>query len=127
MALNRPAKRYVACIASVLLLWCQGAAAAQVCVPATEPAGESALIEPCHDAAHSSGDAQGQVQSHGCSAQYASAGTAKIDAPQVMDLPALEVEQHWHPVPVHDDWLAAAPPARVEPPPLTILHCRLRN
>jgi hypothetical protein len=127
MALTRSAKRLVACTASVLLLWCQGAAAAQVCVPAAEPAGEIALIAPCHDAAHPSGDAPGQVQSHGCSAQYASAGTVKIDAPQAIDLPALEIEPRQFPVPSHDLWIAAGPPARATPPPLTILHCCLRN
>ena len=127
MVLTASNRHLIACIASVLLLWCQGAAAALVCVPPTGPAGGSSSLEQCHETAHPADHAPGNVQPHGCSAQYASAGAVKIDVPQAADLPALEVESDWLPVPARDNWLAAAPPARATPPPLTILYCCLRN
>jgi hypothetical protein len=125
MVLTKSAKRLVACIASVFLLSCQAASAAQVCLPSTPPAADSATIEPCHEATHPSGDTQEHAQPHGCPAQYASAGVTKIDTPQAVDLPGVDVPPRWISVPPRDGRLAVAPPARAEPPPLTILHCRL--
>ena len=127
MALSKPARRMVAGIASAFLLLCQSLAMAQACVPAPAVAGESALIQPCHDAASQSGDTAGHAQQHDCPAQYASAGFSKIDVPHALDLPGLAFQPGGLAAPARDGWIALAPPARAESPPLIILHCCLRN
>ena len=96
-------------------------------MPAAGPGTGSVMAEPCHDTVRPSSETPGQAQPHGCSAQYASAGAAKIDVPQLLDLPALEVEPRALPAPARDVWIATAPPPRAAPPPLTILHCCLRT
>ena len=114
-------------IAAAFLLLCQTAMAAQSCCLTSANAGELAASEPCHESNFGSGEAPGHTQQQGCPSEYASASFAKLDIPQVADIPALLVQ----PVRTHTLLLvglnAAAPPARAESPPLTILHCCLRN
>jgi len=122
-----PAKRLLAGIASAFLLVCQTAVAAHACALSTAVAGESTLNERCHDAVPQPGNAAGHAQQHNCPAEYASASLAKLDIPQAADLPGLEVQPGWLRAPVRDGLNSIALPARAEPPPLTILHCCLRN
>lgn len=117
----------MAVLAGAFVLLCQTAAAAQACALAPAVAGEIALAGPCHDAAAQPGDAAGHAQQQNCPVQYASAGFVNLDIPQATDLPGLDVQPGWLRAPVRDGLSSIALPARAEPPPLTILHCCLRN
>lgn len=125
MVCTRSARRLLAIMASAFLLLCQTTALALVHVPVPAAADETALFAPCHDAVTSSRDSDEHAQRHDCPSQYASAGGAKIDAPQAPELPAIGIAARALPAPASAGWVAAAPPARAAPPPLTILHCRL--
>jgi hypothetical protein len=127
MLLSRRTTRFVAVLAGAFVLLCQTAAAAQACALAPAAADERAFAETCHDAASQSGNAAGHAQQLNCPAQYASAGFANLDIPQAADLPGLEVQPAWLRAPVRDGLSSITLPARAEPPPLTILHCCLRN
>jgi hypothetical protein len=127
MLLSRRTTRFVAVLAGAFVLLCQTAAAAQACAQAPAVAGEIASAGPCHDAVPQPGDPAGHAFQQNCPAQHASAGFAKLDIPQAADLPGLEVQPGWLHAPVRDRLISIALPARAEPPPLTILHCCLRN
>ena len=127
MQLSKRTTRFVAVLAAAIVLLCQTAAAAQACTLAPAVAGEIALGGPCHDAVLQPGDAPGHAQQQNCPAQYASGGFAKLDIPQAADLLGLVVQPGWLLAPVRDGLSSIALPARAEPPPLTILHCCLRN
>jgi hypothetical protein len=127
MLLSRRMTRFVAVLAGALVLLCQTAAAAQACALAPAAADEIVLAETCHDAVPSSGNAAGHAQHENCPAHNASASFAKLDIPQAADLPGLEVQSGWLWAPVRNGLSSIALLARAEPPPLTILHCCLRN
>jgi hypothetical protein len=127
MLLSRRATRFVAVVAGAFVLLCQTAAAAQACALPPAAASESALAETCHDAVPLSGNAAGHAQHQNCPAHNASAGFAKLDIPQAADLPGLEVQPVWLRAPVRDGLTSITPLARAESPPVTILHCCLRN
>jgi len=127
MVLSRPTKRLLAGIAAAFLLLCQTAMAAQACGLTSANAGEHAASEPCHESIFGSGEAPRHTQEQGCPSEYASASFAKLDIPQAADLPALLVQPDRVHTPLLANLNAAAPPARAESPPLTILHCCLRN
>jgi hypothetical protein len=114
-------------IASAFLLLCQTAAAANACAAAPTHAGEVALAELCHDAVPQPGDAEGHAQQHSCPAEHASPSFAKLDIPQAANLPGLAVKPVWQRAPLRMGLSSIALLARAEPPPLTILHCCLRN
>jgi hypothetical protein len=127
MLLTRRITRFVAVVAGAFVLLCQTAAVAQACALPPAVAGESAMAETCHDSVPQSGDAAGHADHQNCPAHNASAGFAKLDIPQAADLPGLEVRPGWLQVPVRDGLNSIALLARAEPPPLTLLHCCLRN
>jgi hypothetical protein len=127
MTLSRPAKRFVAGIASAFLLLCQTAMAMETCGLAPAVAAETASSGHCHGNASQSGNESGHAQEQNCPTGYPSAGFAKLDIPQAADFPALDVEPGWLRAPVRHDLNPVAPPARADPPPLTIVHCCLRN
>ena len=127
MRLSRPTRRLLAGIAGAFLLLCQTAMAAQTCCTTWASAGERAATEPCHEGGSHPADAPASSQEQGCPSEYATPSFAKLDVPPVLDLPALPVqpERLWTDLPVSLN--LAAPPARAEPPPLSILYCCLRN
>ena len=127
MTLSRSARRLLAGIAGGFLLLCQTAMAVQACGLAPAAAGEVAAGEPCHGADPQSGDAPGHALQQSCSSGFTSAGFAKLDVPQVADLPMLVLHPASLPAPAHGEVIAVAIPARAESPPLPILHCCLRN
>jgi hypothetical protein len=126
MLLSRRVTSFVAVLAGALVLLCQTAAAAQACALAPAAADEIVLAETCHDAVPQPGSAAGHAQHGSCPAHSASATFAKLDIPQAADLPGLDVQSGWLLAPVRNG-LSSIALARAEPPPLTILHCCLRN
>jgi len=127
MTFSRPTRRLLASIAGALLLLCQTAMAAQACGPAPAVAGEIASSAHCHGADPQSGDAPGHALQQTCPSDHASLSFAKLDVPQPADLPALVLPSHLLRTAARDVLIIAAVPTRAEPPPLSILHCCLRN
>jgi hypothetical protein len=120
MALSKSLRRFVAGTAAVLFLACQGMAAAAA------PSGAAATPTPCHDAGGGADKNAGGGCPASCLFQNTSSTPSKI-VYSTIDLPAIAVVfDHFVPV------VNSAPPvvswlAQIEPPPLRILHCCLRN
>ena len=125
MFLSRPSRRWIARVAALLVVACHTVSVAQAAAAgAPQPGSETASL-PCH-ALHAGG-AGNDVSPTNCDrAASSSAKTGSFDS-HAMDMPVATV---------HVDRLAAVMdlrsppelrPARVEPPPLTILNCCLRN
>ena len=120
MALSKSLRRFVAGTAAALFLACQGMAAA------VAPSGAAATPTPCHDAGGDTGKNAGDGCPASCQFQNASSTPSKV-VYATIDLPAI-VAAFDRFVPV----VNSAPPvvswlAQIEPPPLRILHCCLRN
>ena len=127
MTFSRSTKGLLAAIASASLLLCQTALAAQACALAPEAAAETTASGHCHDGALQSGDEVERIPDHNCPAALISASLIKLDIPQIADFPAIEFEPRWIRDPVRGGLSDLAPLARAESPPLSILHCCLRN
>ena len=127
MRFSRSTKQLLVGVAASFLLLCQSAMAAQACEPMPATATERAASEPCHEGVSHSGDTSGHAQQTVCPSEYASASFAKIDVPPVADFPASSVASEWVWAAIPASLNPAAPPARLEPPPHSILHCCLRN
>jgi len=127
MSFSRATKRLLAGVATAFLLLCQTAMAAQACGLTPAMTGEGSANAHCRDVIPQSGDGPGDPQQAGCPSDYASASFAKLDIPQVADLPGLQVEPVRPWAPAHIRMISVAPPARAEPPSLIIVHCCLRN
>lgn len=125
MSLRRSLRRFVASATAVLFLACQGVAAAGVHAPAPPRAGTEAPMAPCHDVGGEAGQSAGGCPA-GCEFQNASSTPSKV-VYSMIDLPAIAVAFDRflpvvNPAPPVVSWLA-----RIEPPPIRILHCCLRN
>lgn len=127
MTFSRPTKRLLATIAGALLLLCQTAMAAQACGPAPAVAGEIASSTHCHGADPQSGDAPGHALQQTCPSDHATLSFAKLDVPQAADSQAFALHPRPFRAAARDGLIVAALTARAEPPPLSILHCCLRN
>lgn len=127
MTFSLPTRRFLAAIASAFLLVCQSAMAAQACGLAPASAGELASSVPCHGADPQSGDAPGHALDQTCPSDHASASFAKLDVPQAADSQAFALHPRPFRAAARDGLIVAALTARAEPPPLSILHCCLRN
>jgi hypothetical protein len=120
MTLSKSLRRFVAGTAAVLFLACQGMAAADA------PSGAAATTTPCHDAGGDTDKNAGGGCPASCQFQNTSSAPSKV-VYSTIDRPAITVS--------FDDFAAAvnsAPPvaprlARIEAPPLRVLHCCLRN
>lgn len=131
MILSRSRRRFVAILAAALFLACQGMAVVYAHSNGAPGSSAGATQVSCHDAgrnADKSSDnsvyqAQCHFQHHTSSSS--SASSANIFA--AADLPAITARVD-RIVAVADSVLLPEPPLlRVEPPPLAILHCCLRN
>lgn len=125
MTLSRLRKRLVVGITSALLLFCHTVMAAQACGLAAAVAGGSAATETCHDLDLQSGEVP-LTQEQNCPTEFAPVSLAKLDMPQG-DVAGAQAHAIWLQFPVLAGLKPLALPARGEPPPLTIVHCRLRN
>lgn len=121
-----PLRRFVACTTAALFLGCQGMAIAGVQAPAPVQAGTEAPMAPCHDAGGETGKKAGNDCPAACQFQNTSSTPSKL-VYSTIDLPAVVVAFDRF-VPVTDSTPPIVPwLARIEPPPLRILHCCLRN
>jgi hypothetical protein len=123
MFLSRSSRRLIAQIAVVLLVACHAVAIARASVANAPHSSTGAATAPCHDGGQ---DDPGAGLAQCDTALSLASKTSSLDY-RAVDSPALTV---------YVDRLSAAsdlsPPAerrlpRIEPPPLTILYCCLRN
>ena len=120
MLLSRSLRRLVAGAVAVLFLACQGMAVVRAATLALPQSSAGAAQASCHSTGNS--DCQANCQS-----QHNSSSQSFTNIYAVTDLPAITVRID-RIVAVADSALSAEPPLlRVEPPPLAILHCCLRN
>jgi|SRR5262245_11971403 len=121
MTASKSFRQLVAIVAAALLLACQTTGVAHACDLGTPQPG--AASELCHDTGTGDSDALTHCQSqHASSSTSAEAG---IFAVAVFPIFAERVDQY---AGAAETRVPSAPRlARAESPPLTILHCRLRN
>jgi hypothetical protein len=114
----------VALSAAVLFMACQGTAA--VYASSIGIAGSGAAQGSCHDPGQPAGKiANNNACQANCQSQLTSSGASVFAA---TDLPAITTRIDRSIIAVADSVLLPEPPLlRVEPPPLAILHCCLRN
>ena len=126
MSLSRSLRRLVACTAAALFLACQGMGVARASLPAVPPSSAGAVQEACHDAGREAGN-QTEGSCHAqCQFQNASSTPSKVIY-AATDLPAISVAFDRSVTVVHSAPPVVLPLAWIEPPPLYILHCCLRN
>ena len=123
MFLSRHSRRLVAQIAAVLLVACHAVAIARASAADVPHSNAGAATVPCHDSGQDdlgSGSAQ-------CDTALSSASKTSALDYRAVDSPAITVY-------VDRFWAAADPSSRaarqlprIEPPPLILLHCCLRN
>jgi len=117
-------RRLVAGTAAVLFLACQSAALAQACFT-TAPQPEAAGAQlPCHSSGDQDGAGGGSGQNH-CDSATASVSGFSIYG--LAELPAITTHID-RIVVVAGSAVPTEPPLlRIESPPLSLLHCCLRN
>jgi hypothetical protein len=128
MFLSRRSRRMLAGIAAVMLLACQSMAVAQA---STAGASQSGGVAPgsCHDSGQDSRSGGASDNPCGAPCQHAFSAPAKAGTfdSGTADLPVMTVRVDrlattTDIAPPVESW-----PARAESPPLSILHCCLRN
>ena len=110
----------------MLFLACQGTAVVYARAVDSQPSG--AAQGSCHDPGQQDSKTTGNSDCQAnCQSQHNSSSQSFTNIYAVTDLPAITVRID-RIVAVADSALSAEPPLlRVEPPPLAILHCCLRN
>jgi len=123
MLLSRSLRRLVSGTVAVLFLACQSAALAQACFT-TAPQPESAGAQmPCHSAGD--GDGTGGTGQNHCENAATSASGFSIYG--LAELPAITTHIDRIVVVAGSAAPTEPPLLRIESPPLSILHCCLRN
>jgi hypothetical protein len=128
MVRSKFGRRVVAAIAGTFLLLCQSAGVAHACTPDAPQWSVNVVHEACHDSAPDDGNTTNDdtCQPH-CGSQQASTAQAKVNAPEAADLPVLTARLELPAFAAPCDSPVDYSLARAESPPLTIVHCRLRN
>jgi len=124
MFLSRLTRIRVAGFAAVMLLACQSLALAQGPVLNAALTGTAPAPHSCHDPG---GDGSGGQSEGDCPSTHAFTAPSQAQIPGATALPAITVRTG-----LLDREIGAAPPVEsqlvlIEPPPLSILHCCLRN
>ena len=124
--LSKPAQRFVACTAAVLFLACQGAGV--VYAHSSGAPGSGAAQGSCHDPGEQTGNAANtNACQANCQSQLTSSGPSALGVLDAADLAAITTRVD-RIVAVADSAIPfESPLLHVKPPPLTILHCCLRN
>ena len=128
MTLSKAARRIVAGITAVVVLLCQSTALAQACAGSSAQPAAAMAQPPCHD--EGGNDARGPAHDahpSQCLSQATSSSPALPDIPLLAGLPALVMISTALRIGETGLPVSEPPPLRGEPPPLTILHCCLRN
>jgi hypothetical protein len=120
---SRSTRRFVACVAAMLFLACQSMAGASA-PSSPAPLGADA-VPPCHAAGEDAGEKAGDSSAQ-CQFQNASSTPSTV-VYSTIDLPAITVAFDRSAAVVDSAPLDTPRLARIEPPPLRILHCCLRN
>lgn len=123
MFLSKSLRRLVAGTAAVLFLSCQGMAVARASTPAFPQSGAGTAQASCHGAGNNTDDNVYQAQ---CQSQNTSSTLSKV-VYSTTDLLAITVAFDRAVTAVHSTPQVTLPLARIESPPLSILHCCLRN
>jgi hypothetical protein len=126
MAVTRSYRSFVAVLAAFVLLLCQTAFAAEACTNTIAPAAHDGSAAPCHERASSTA-LPAQLPSPGVCEAQAIPDAGKVHVPALTDLPAISIA--YERAGVADAVTLAAQAVRpaCHSPPLTVLHCRLRN
>jgi hypothetical protein len=125
----KSSRRLIAIVATALLLACQTMAVVHACTFGTPYPSTSSAGEPCHDSGNDAGNTTGgNVFETHCQSQHASSAPVA----ELSILAAIGVQEFTARVDRYAGAIEAVVPAaprfpRAESPPLTILHCRLRN
>lgn len=127
MTFSFPARRFLAGAACAFLLLCQTAMAAQACGLEPANAGEIGSSQHCHNANGQAREAPNHAFHQTCPSDQATLSFAKLDVPQAADSQAFALHPRPFRAAARDGLIVAAVTARAEPPPLSILHCCLRN
>src|SRR5262245_61089460 len=124
MTASKSFRRLIAVATAALLLACQTAAVVHACDLGTSQPG--ATSEPCHDSGH--GNRGDNNAPKNCQSQHVSPlSPAELGVLAAAALPTF-AERVDHCTVAAEMRASLAPQlARAESPPLTILHCRLRN
>jgi hypothetical protein len=114
----------VAGYAIAMLLGCQSLALVQAPAASAALTGHAPAPHTCHDPA---GDGSGDKFEGQCPSTHAASAPAVIQIPAATALPTIAIREG-----ILDRVVGAARPVEsqlvlIEPPPLTILHCCLRN
>jgi len=123
LSLSRSARRRVAGIVGALFFLCQTAAIAQACLAMAPQPDAAAIQQPCHSVGNPGGSPADSAQA-GC--QFDSPVSAGFDVFATDDLPVVtaRLDATLHTASA----ISFEPPLlQVEPPPLRILNCSLRN
>jgi hypothetical protein len=126
--LSKSNRRAIAHIAAVLVLLCQTTALAYACACGTNQPAATMANAPCHNAGES--DAQGPAQDAGqppCLSQISSPSYSALDASVAPVLPLIVLLVDGFGIDSASSHVAEPRLARNTSPPLTILHCCLRN
>jgi hypothetical protein len=113
-------------LVAVLLLACQSVALAQVRGLGASATDTPVAFESCHGAGSHDGNSSGDHKGR-CQSQHASSAPFAASLPAATSLPAMTIRIDPFAGEVHATPPAESRLARIEPPPLSILHCCLRN
>jgi hypothetical protein len=123
MFLSRPSRRLIAQIAAVLLVACHAAAIARASAADAPHASAGTATVPCHDSGQD-GPGTGSAQ---CDTALSSASKTSTLDYRAVDSPAITVHVDRFPGGADLSLPAERRLPRIEPPPLILLHCCLRN
>jgi len=128
MILSRSLRRLVAMLAAALFLACQGMAVVYAHSNGVPGSSAGAMQGSCHgagqDADQNTDNSAYQAQ---CQFQHTSSSASGANVFAAADLPAITAHSDRIVVVADLVPLPEPPLLRVEPPPLAILHCCLRN
>lgn len=126
MTLSKAARRIVAGITAVVVLLCQSSALAHACASSAAQPAAAVAHSPCHDADGTDGKSPAHdAHPSQCLSQATSSSPALPDIPRLAGVPALVMRAAALRIGEAGLPVSESPPLRGEPPPLTILHCRL--
>ena len=126
MRVSKAFRRFVACTAAVLFLACHSAGIVYAATSSVAQPG--AAQESCHHPGQQTGVDAGQDIHHtSCQYQNASSALSGAGVFAATGLPAITIRMAPVAAIAGSNLPAASPLLRIEPPPLAILHCCLRN
>jgi hypothetical protein len=125
---SKSARRFVAGAAAVLFLACQGLAVVYAHSSGAPGSSAGAAHGSCHAAGQDADkNTDNSVYQAQCQFQHTSSSASGANIFAAADLPAITARIDRIVAVANSVRLAESPLLRVEPPPLAILHCCLRN